>query len=119
MIQVLSAFVLSLCVFVVIPFSQAAARPVSTHQTSTPGTPDYAKWGQLAMIQTQKKYPHTQIVDYRHVGRKTRSQDMAEETFRLWLRESSSHKEFGVFVTIVFRTSDEQVVSTTFQEVSH
>lgn len=65
------------------------------------------------MQETSKKYPNATIQDYLHVGRKEISRTTAEETFKLWLK---MHKEFGVYVRILFDTSNEKVISISLQE---
>jgi hypothetical protein len=76
--------------------------------------PAYAKWGQLAMAQVKDKY-QADIVDYKHLGRKQITAQVAEEDFRFWLRKND--REFGVFVRIRFETSSDKVQSINIQEV--
>lgn len=75
--------------------------------------PAYAKWGQLAVLETKSKYPDADIIDYLHEGRETK-EDSTIEKFKLWLKEGN--KEFGVFVRIEFKTDTEEVVNIEFQE---
>ena len=96
-----------LLIFSILLTSYVLAYPVSTQ-------PEYAKWGRLAMTETQKRYPNAEIIDYLHIGRRQISPTIAEERFKLWLRESS--REFGVFVYIQFNTNTEEVKKITFQE---
>jgi hypothetical protein len=76
--------------------------------------PPYAKWGRLAVQQTMKKYPHAQIIDYLHVGRKNKTATTSEETFKLLLREGN--RVWAVFVRIEFKNDTEQVVAIRFSE---
>ncbi|WP_345893213.1 DUF3889 domain-containing protein [Ferdinandcohnia quinoae] len=69
--------------------------------------PEYAKWGKLAMKETQNKYPQAQIIDYLHMGREINNGNTTER-FKLWIRQEKM--EFGVFVTITFDTKTEKVV---------
>lgn len=78
-------------------------------------TPAYAKWGKLAVKETQLKYPNAKIRDYLHEGRET-SGDTTIEKFKLWLQEGN--KEFGLYVTITFATDTEKVVHIKFQETT-
>ncbi|TRM10887.1 DUF3889 domain-containing protein [Lentibacillus cibarius] len=78
--------------------------------------PSYAKWGRLAMKETQAKYPNAVIVDYLHRGREHKD-DTAVEKFKLWLRENE--KEFGVFIDIKFNTKTEEVVDISFRETTN
>lgn len=78
-------------------------------------TPPYAKWGSLAVQKTAEKYPNAKVVDYLHIGRENKT-NTAIEKFKLWLK--SGDKEFGVFVDIEFDKNTEQIVNTTFKEVS-
>lgn len=81
--------------------------------TIAAGQPEYAKWGEIAMQQTSARY-HAAIVDYSHVGRTHPAPGIAEEKFKLWLRENN--REYGVYVTIQFYTSTEQIIAIRFQE---
>ncbi|NHN31831.1 DUF3889 domain-containing protein [Paenibacillus sp. S3N08] len=78
-------------------------------------SPSYAKWSKQALEAAQKEY-HASIVDYLHVGRTDIAEDIAEEKFKLWLRNEGG--EFGVFVTIRFNPSTEQVLQTSFKKAS-
>ena len=69
--------------------------------------PDYAKWGRLAMKETQKKYPVAQIKDYQHVWREDKKDGTTIERFKLWVNDRG--KEFGVHITITFDTKTEEV----------
>ncbi|WP_256757602.1 DUF3889 domain-containing protein [Cohnella sp. WQ 127256] len=77
--------------------------------------PEYAKWGELAMVQTKAKY-QADIVDYLHVGRTQVSEGIAEETFKLWLKDSKH--EFGVRISIRFHTTNDQIISIKFLETN-
>ena len=75
--------------------------------------PEYAKWGRLAMEETQKRYPSAKIVDYLHVGRHKKN-GMYVERFKLWLNEDN--REFGVIVNITFEPETERVKNITVVE---
>lgn len=77
--------------------------------------PTYAKWGMLAMKETQTKYPDAEIIDYLYEGSELKD-DSTIEKFKLWLKEPD--KEFGVLVRIEFTTETEKVVNITFEETS-
>ncbi len=109
----LSCLILAVIPILASPFLYAV--PVSAGQ-SVHLMAEYAKWGRLAMQETQKKYPAASIVDYLHVGRKTISQNTAEETFKFWLRQNQ--REWGVYVRIQFEPATEKLLSVTFQETS-
>ncbi|MBW5445342.1 DUF3889 domain-containing protein [Cohnella sp. CFH 77786] len=76
--------------------------------------PSYAKWGNLAVLETMKRYG-LPIIDYLHVGRTDISASVAEEKFKLWLRRRDG-REFGVYVTIRFDPVTERVLSVGFEE---
>ncbi|WP_134700172.1 DUF3889 domain-containing protein [Ammoniphilus sp. YIM 78166] len=76
----------------------------------------YAKWGRLAMQETQKKYPQAEIIDYLYVGLKTLTPTTGQQTFKLWLRQGN--KEFGVYVRIKFDLRSEEVHSISFEETT-
>lgn len=75
--------------------------------------PAYAKWGRIAMKETMEKYPNAQIIDYLHVGRKSKGSNEVEQ-FKLWLKEDD--KEFGVIIDIEFDAKTEEIVSVTMKE---
>lgn len=77
-------------------------------------TPEYAKWGRLAMQKVMEKYPYAEIIDYLHVGKEP-GKDTSVEKFKLWLRAENNH-EFGVFVDITFNNQTEEVVNIKFTE---
>jgi hypothetical protein len=93
-----------------LPMPPAYAQP-STVQFE----PAYAKWGRLAMRETQKKYPRAQMVDYKHVGRQELTPTTAAETFKLWLRQDK--REWGVYVRITFEKPSEKVKGIQIREV--
>lgn len=76
--------------------------------------PAYAKWGQLAMKETQSKYPNASIIDYLHEGSKSKENSTIEK-FRLWLRDSD--KEFGVSVKIEYTTETDELINIQIQEI--
>lgn len=78
--------------------------------------PEYAKWGRLAMKETQSKYPQAQIIDYLHMGRELNN-GTTTERFKLWLRQEK--KEFGALVTITFDTKTEEVKQILINETTH
>ena len=93
--------------------------PALTHTPTIahvqPEIPAYAKWGKLAIKETQSKYPNANIIDYLHEGSETQ-EDVTIEKFKLWLKEGDN--EFGVFVRIKFTTDTEKVITIELQETS-
>lgn len=81
---------------------------------SVGATPDYAKWGALAVKETQKRY-QAEIIDYKHLGRTDLTSHKSEEKFKLWLVNKEG-KEFGVYVYIEFDPSDDRVQRIHFTE---
>ena len=79
--------------------------------------PQYAKWGQIAVQETIKKYDAS-VVDYLHIGRTQISENIIEEKFKLWLRKRNL-EEFGVYITIRFDSKTEQIITITFVETSY
>lgn len=75
--------------------------------------PPYAKWGQIAVQETKKKYPDIAIVDYLHIGKET-TDGTTTEKFKLWLR--GKEREFGVFIDIQFNTETEEITKIKFNE---
>jgi len=102
----LMSIMLSVILCVCAPFFATPA--MTTH-----AEPAYAKWGQMAMRETKKKYPKADIVDYKHVGRKLLSHSATQETFKLWLKEGKQRYE--IIVRITFETRTEKVLSVRFQ----
>lgn len=78
------------------------------------GEPEYAKWGTIAVQETQKRYK-ADIIDYKHICRTQITQKKFEEKFKLWLR-SKEGNEFGVYVSIQFDPTTEITHSIQFSE---
>lgn len=76
--------------------------------------PIYAKWGKLAISETQKRYPRATVIDYLHVGRQALSPSTTQEVFKLWLK--ADRQELGVYVRILFNTKTEHILNVSFQE---
>lgn len=87
----------------------------STIAQSNQEIPSYAKWGQLAMKETQSKYPNAKIIDYLHQGSESKGASTIEK-FKLWLKDDD--KEFGVYVRIEYTTETEKVIDIEFEETS-
>lgn len=77
--------------------------------------PAYAKWGKLAVKETQAKYPHADIIDYLHEGNEVNG-DSTIEKFKLWLKEGDH--EFGVFIRIEYLTETNKVKAIKFRETN-
>jgi hypothetical protein len=77
--------------------------------------PEYAKWGRLAMRETQKRY-QADIVDYLHVGRRQEQPGVVSETFRLRVNKGAA--PFTVTVRIWFESGSERVVRIQFSEAT-
>jgi len=93
----------------------SAATLIPTVAHSQPEIPAYAKWGKLAIKETQSKYPNANIVDYLHEGSEL-IEDSTIEKFKLWLKDGDN--EFGVFVRIEYTTITEKVVTIELEEAS-
>jgi len=78
--------------------------------------PEYAKWGKIAIEETQKRY-HADIIDYKHIGRTDITPKKSEEKFKLWIRNKED-KEFSVFVSIEFDRTTEIIQSIHFSEAN-
>jgi hypothetical protein len=76
--------------------------------------PPYAKWGTIAVKETIKKYPYSDVVDYLHIGREEKNSKLAVEKFKLWLRHGE--KEFGVFVDVTFDKQTNEFKQISFRE---
>lgn len=92
-----------LILVLIVPKSVAAPEP----------EPEYAKWGTIAVKETQRHY-QADIIDYLHVGRTNLAADQAEEKFKLWIRTKDGH-EFGVFVYIRFNPLQDTAYTIRFE----
>jgi len=72
--------------------------------------PVYARWGRLAVAEAQQRYPQTAVVDYLHIGRKRLAPGVAEEHFRLWMRDRPTAREWGLHVRIRFEENTNKVL---------
>lgn len=78
--------------------------------------PAYAKWGKIAIKETQSKYPNALIIDYLFEGSEAR-EDSTIENFRLWLKENN--QEFAVSVKIEHTTETNELVDIQIQKASN
>ncbi|WP_338544033.1 DUF3889 domain-containing protein [Paenibacillus tundrae] len=76
--------------------------------------PDYAKWGIIAVKETQTKY-NVDIVDYKHIGRTSLTANQSREQFKLWVRAKDG-REFAVYVNVDFNPSTQQLKNVQFTE---
>lgn len=86
------------------------AAPVSRSSAA----PDYARWGTIAVKETQQKY-NAEIIDYKHIGRTQIRPKLAEEKFKLLVR-SKAGREFGVVVMVRFNPSTDKLQTIQFLE---
>lgn len=77
--------------------------------------PSYAKWGNIAVKETSKKY-NASVTDYLHMGSKKISDDTSEEIFKLILNKNN--RTFGVVVTITFNPDTNELRTIRFQETN-
>ncbi|WP_405153271.1 DUF3889 domain-containing protein [Paenibacillus sp. FSL K6-0108] len=82
--------------------------------SSATAIPDYAKWGIIAVKETQTKY-NVDILDYKHIGRTSLTADQSREQFKLWVRNKDG-KQFAVFVNVDFNPSTQQLKKVQFIE---
>ncbi|MFJ8066876.1 DUF3889 domain-containing protein [Psychrobacillus sp. NPDC096426] len=87
----------------------------STHTYAQQEVPAYAPWGKLAIRETKIKYPDANIIDYLHEGSESK-EDSTIEKFKLWLKDGD--REFGVFVTITYKTKTGELVHIEFKETA-
>ncbi|WP_438350341.1 DUF3889 domain-containing protein [Paenibacillus sp. FA6] len=80
-----------------------------------PVEPSYAKWGTIAVKETNKKY-NAAVVDYLHIGSKKISDNTTEEKFKLIINRNN--KDIGVIVTILYNTNNNQLLTIHFQETN-
>ena len=103
---------IALGIFTIVNSAPVHIQMLANAQTEVPA---YAKWGKLAVQETQAKYPTANIIDYLHEGSEPNG-DSTIEKFKLWLKDG--HNEFGVFVRIEYSTETEQVINIELQESS-
>lgn len=77
--------------------------------------PEYAKWGLIAVKETQRRY-QADIIDYLHVGRTYLSSNKAEEKFKLWIRTKDG-SEFGVYVYLQFNPAHDTEYTIRYERV--
>ncbi|MBR2565704.1 MAG: DUF3889 domain-containing protein [Paenibacillus sp.] len=76
--------------------------------------PEYAKWGIIAVKETQTKY-NVDILDYKHIGRSSLSANQSREQFKLWVRGKDG-KQFAVYVNVDFNPNTQQLKKVQFSE---
>ncbi len=104
--------------------AQAAQSGATAQTTPVPRTvereygkpiPAYAKWGKIAVAQAKRCHPKAAVVDYLHLGRTVVSGTVAEEAFRLWMREGT--KEWGILVRVQFNPQTDELIRVTCQNL--
>ncbi|WP_434750304.1 DUF3889 domain-containing protein [Paenibacillus amylolyticus] len=86
---------------------------VTTTVSATSGSiPDYAKWGIIAVKETQTKY-NVDILDYKHIGRSSLTANQSREQFKLWVRAKDG-KQFAVYVNVDFNPNTQQLKTVEF-----
>lgn len=86
---------------------------ITTTVSATGDTiPDYAKWGIVAVKETQTKY-NVDILDYKHIGRSSLSASESREQFKLWVRAKDG-KQFAVYVHVDFNPNTQQLKKYNF-----
>lgn len=106
--NVIAALGLSISVYTAVTHMHTLT-PVQQHQQE----PAYAKWGVIAIKETIQKYPNAALIDYLHIGRTTQG-DTTIEKFKLWLKDDQH--EFGVFITITYKTETGDFLKIDFKE---
>lgn len=101
---------IALGIFTLVNSAPAHVQMLANAQQEVPA---YAKWGKLAVQETQAKYPAANIIDYLHEGSESKG-DSTIVKFKLWLKEGDH--EFGVLTRIEYITATEKVVGIEFQE---
>ncbi len=108
----LQKFFLSLGIFLVFLTMLLHVPTIAYAQQEIPA---HAKWGKVAIIEAQAKYPQAKILDYLHEGSEV-NEDSTIEKFKLWLKQSD--KEFGLQVRITYVTNTNKVVNIELQEIN-
>ncbi|MCE4047585.1 MULTISPECIES: DUF3889 domain-containing protein [Bacillaceae] len=75
--------------------------------------PSYVKWGQIAMTKTKEKYPNSEIIDYKHIGKDTQKSTSIEK-FKLIVKQQD--KKVGVMVNLTFDTRTERLINVDLKE---
>ncbi|MGO4530902.1 DUF3889 domain-containing protein [Paenibacillus sp. 2TAF8] len=86
----------------------------TTISAASSNIPDYAKWGIIAVKETQTKY-NVDILDYKHIGRSSVSANQSREQFKLWVRAKDG-KQFAVYVNVDFNPNTQQLKTVQFSE---
>lgn len=89
------------------------AMTTSAAPSGDKGLPSYVKWGQIAVTKTKEKYPNSEIVDYKHIG-KDEEKNTSTEKFKLIVKEKD--KEVGVLVNLTFDTRTERLLNIDWKE---
>lgn len=107
-------FFLSFVIALAASFSMQPAIETHAVVASPPPEPGYAKWGRLAVSETMKRYPDTQIIDYLHIGRTFPAPGIAQESFKLLLKKNGRIR--AVYVRIRFETASDKLIRLTIEE---
>jgi len=83
-------FLAKTLLFSLISFGIHGNLQFATPQVAVNDAQNY-KWGKIAVLSTQKKYPNFSVVDYLPIGRDVISPTEAKEKFKLWLRNDKKN----------------------------
>ncbi|ANE48938.1 hypothetical protein SY83_14620 [Paenibacillus swuensis] len=94
-------------------FTGANVAPI--HTNAVQGQPPaYAKWGLIAVKETQKAYKNAPITDYLFIGQTKLSASRVQERFKLIVRKQTGL--IGVFVTITHEVPSDRIISVELSE---
>ncbi len=74
-------------------------------------TPDYEKYGKIAMAVIVADYPGEEVRDYQYLGRKKLSDTTVEDSFRFQVQENS--KKLDVIVKVNHDISNKKLLTIT------
>ncbi|WP_028393314.1 DUF3889 domain-containing protein [Bacillus cihuensis] len=86
----------------------------STFQPVMAQTPDYEKYGKIAIAVVQENYPAEEVTDYEYKGRKQLEKDVVEDDFLFLVAEGG--KEFNVLVKIKHSLANNKLLNLTVEE---
>ncbi len=76
--------------------------------------PDYEKWGKIAINIVKESYTNEEVSDYKYDGRKSITDEKAEDTFTFKVKKKN--KEFNVKAVVAFNPKTDTLLSIELQE---
>ncbi|MYL38098.1 DUF3889 domain-containing protein [Halobacillus litoralis] len=78
--------------------------------------PDYAKWGKIAVEETDKNYPDFDLVNYEYQGKVAIADNREQYTFLFTMDQDGTKKKVRAYVLI--NPAEDQLIEVQFEDMA-